>query len=69
RISALSGVPLAQGALRADGLNAVPGDTGARNGDLMATLMDNTCLIVENLGGRCDRATQLLLMERWHRQD
>lgn len=69
RISALSGVPLAPGALRADGLNAVPSETGVSRGDLMATLMENTCLIVDNLGGRCDRAEQQQLMERWHSRD
>ncbi|MFM7312883.1 MAG: metal ABC transporter substrate-binding protein, partial [Cyanobium sp.] len=47
RISALSGVPLAPGALRPDGRNAVPGELGSDNGDVMGTLTDNTCLIVE----------------------
>ena len=57
RISELSGVPLAPQALRADGLSS--------NGDLMSTLTSNTCLIVEQLGGRCDRATQRRLIAAW----
>jgi hypothetical protein len=65
RISDISGVPLAPGALRADGLNPMPGATGDQSGDLMATLTANTCLIVDNLGGRCDRRGQRQLLDRW----
>ena len=59
RISALSNVPLAPGALRADGLAGDP------RGGLMATLTSNTCRIVDQLGGRCDRSGQTLLIEGW----
>ena len=59
RISELSGVPLAPGALRADGLASAPHD------DLMATLTTNTCLIVDQLGGRCDRTGQRQLIAGW----
>ena len=59
RISELSGVPLAPGALRADGLASTPHD------DLMATLTTNTCLIVDQLGGRCDRTGQRQLIAGW----
>jgi ABC-type Zn uptake system ZnuABC Zn-binding protein ZnuA len=59
RISGLSGVPLAPAALRADGLAPAPRD------NLMATLTANTCLIVEQLGGRCDRAGERRLIEGW----
>ena len=59
RISELSGVPLAPGALRSDGLASAPHD------DLMATLTTNTCLIVDQLGGRCDRTGQRQLIAGW----
>ena len=59
RISELSGVPLAPGSLRADGLASAPHD------DLMATLSTNTCLIVDQLGGRCDRPGQRQLIADW----
>jgi zinc/manganese transport system substrate-binding protein len=59
RISELSGVPLAPGSLRADGLASAPHD------DLMATLTTNTCLIVDQLGGRCDRPGQRQLIAGW----
>jgi len=59
RISELSGVPLAPGSLRADGLASAPHD------DLMATLTTNTCLIVDQLGGRCDRTGQRQLIAGW----
>ena len=59
RISEISGVPLAPGALRADGLASAPQD------DLMATLTTNTCLIVDQLGGRCDRTGQRQLIAGW----
>jgi len=59
RISELSGVPLAPEALRADGLASPPHD------DLMATLTANTCLIVDQLGGRCDRTGQRQLIAGW----
>jgi ABC-type Zn uptake system ZnuABC Zn-binding protein ZnuA len=59
RISELSGVPLAPGSLRADGLASAPDD------DLMATLTTNTCLIVDQLGGRCDRPGQRQLIAGW----
>ena len=63
RISQLSGVPLAPQALRADGL--APGSAPGTAGDLMSTLTANTCLIVESLGGRCDRVGQQQLIRRW----
>jgi len=56
RISELSGVPLAPQPLRADGL---------AGGDLMATLTANTCLIVDQLGGRCDRRGEQRLIGQW----
>ena len=56
RISDLSGVPLTPQALRADGL---------ADGDLMATLTANTCLIVDQLGGRCDRRGAQGLISQW----
>jgi ABC-type Zn uptake system ZnuABC Zn-binding protein ZnuA len=62
RISQLSGVPLAPLALRADGL--APGPSAAA-GDLMTTLTGNTCLIVQQLGGRCDKAGQQQLISQW----
>ena len=55
RISSLSGVPLAPRPLKAD--------SGGEN--LMATLTGNTCLIVEGLGGRCDRSSARRLVEQW----
>ena len=55
RISSLSGVPIAPQALRAD--------SGGVN--LMSTLTANTCLIVEALGGRCDRTGQAALIRDW----
>jgi zinc/manganese transport system substrate-binding protein len=57
RISSLSGVPIAPQPLRAD--------TGGAN--LMSTLTNNTCLIVDALGGRCDRAGQSALIQEWER--
>ena len=62
RISALSGVPLSAEPLMADGL-APAGDGSASS--LVATLSANTCLIVNGLGGRCDRASQEALIESW----
>jgi zinc/manganese transport system substrate-binding protein len=64
RISDLSGVPLAPQALRADGLAPAAGQESS-DGDLMTTLTANTCLIVDQLGGRCDRAGQRELISRW----
>lgn len=61
RISALSGVPLAPAPLVADGL--APASRGFAT--LVATLTDNTCLIVTGLKGRCDRASQQALVQRW----
>lgn len=61
RISALSGVPLAAQPLVADGL----APAGGGEADLISTLTANTCLIVEGLGGRCDRAAQTALIQRW----
>jgi zinc/manganese transport system substrate-binding protein len=55
RISSLSGVPLAPEPLRAD----------AAGDNLLRTLTDNTCLIVDALGGRCDHSTAARLVERW----
>jgi zinc/manganese transport system substrate-binding protein len=57
RISSLSGVPIAPQALRAD--------SGGAN--LVSTLTANTCLIVEALGGRCDRTGQATLIRAWSR--
>jgi zinc/manganese transport system substrate-binding protein len=62
RISALSGVPLSAEPLMADGL-APAGDGSASS--LVATLSANTCLIVNGLRGRCDRASQEALIESW----
>ncbi|MCP9941815.1 zinc ABC transporter substrate-binding protein [Cyanobium sp. ATX 6E8] len=62
RISAFSGVPLSAEPLVADGL-ALAGDGSATS--LVATLSANTCLIVNGLGGRCDRASQEALIESW----
>lgn len=55
RISALSGVPIAPRPLLAD--------NGGDN--LIATLTTNTCLIVEQLGGRCDHQGQAALVQQW----
>ena len=55
RISALSGVPIAPAAL--------PADHGGD--DLMATLTANTCLISQQLGGRCDQADRQRLLRDW----
>ena len=62
RISALSGVPLSAEPLVADGL-APAGDGSASS--LVATLSTNTCLIVNGLQGRCDRASQQVLIQSW----
>lgn len=61
RISSLSGVPIASEPLVADGL--APGPQG--DGNLVATLTANTCLIVNGLGGRCDTSGQRALEKRW----
>lgn len=66
RISSLSGVPLAAQPLIADGL-APAANNGP--GNLMATLTANTCLIVEELGGECDRRAQSALLRQWDRRD
>jgi ABC-type Zn uptake system ZnuABC Zn-binding protein ZnuA len=55
RISALSGVPIAR--------EPLPADHGGD--DLMATLTANTCLVVEHLGGQCDRGGQRALIRQW----
>lgn len=55
RISSISGVPLAPRPLRADSAGT----------NLMATLTDNTCLIVNSLGGRCDASGAAKLMQQW----
>ena len=55
RVSALSGVPIAPQPLRGDAV----GD------NLMATLTANTCLIVDQLKGRCDSASGAQLVARW----
>jgi ABC-type Zn uptake system ZnuABC Zn-binding protein ZnuA len=62
RISALSGVPIAPGALVADSLAPPPPHQQA---SLMRTLSGNTCLIAEQLGGRCDRRTLGSLNRDW----
>lgn len=62
RISRLSGVPLSAESLVADGL-APAGDGSASS--LVATLSANTCLIVNGLQGRCDRASQRALIKSW----
>lgn len=62
RISSLSGVPLSAEPLVADGL-APAGDGSASS--LVATLSANTCLIVNGLQGRCDRASQQALIQSW----
>ena len=61
RVSSLSGVPIAAEPLVADGLAPEPGG----NGNLVATLAANTCLIVNGLGGRCDPSGQRALSQRW----
>jgi len=61
RVSSLSGVPIAAAPLVADGLAAEPDG----NGNLVATLAANTCLIVNGLGGRCDASGQQALSQRW----
>ena len=61
RVSSLSGVPIATSPLVADGLAAEPDG----NGNLVATLAANTCLIVNGLGGRCDASGQRALSQRW----
>ena len=62
RISALSGVPLSAEPLVADGL--APAGAGSAS-SLVATLSANTCLIVNGLQGRCDRASQEALIQSW----
>ena len=61
RVSSLSGVPIAAAPLVADGLAAEPDG----NGNLVATLAANTCLIVNGLGGRCDPSGQQALSQSW----
>lgn len=61
RVSSLSGVPIAAEPLVADGLAPEPDG----NGNLVATLAANTCLIVNGLGGRCDPSGQQALSQRW----
>ena len=56
RISDLSGVPIAPRSLLSD--------NGGDN--LLATLTANTCLIVEGLGGRCDRSAEAVLLRQWN---
>lgn len=56
RIGDLSGVPIASRPLLAD--------NGGDN--LMVTLTANTCLIVEGLGGRCDRTAAAALVQQWN---
>ena len=63
RISSLSGVPLAPAPLVADGL-AKARDNSVSS-DLVATLTANTCLIVNGLQGRCDKASQRNLIHQW----
>lgn len=55
RISELSGVPIAP--------RPLPADHGGD--DLMATLTANTCLVVVQLGGRCDAAGRERLLRSW----
>ena len=55
QVSRLSGVPIAPQPLRAD----------AGGDNLMATLTANTCRIVEQLKGRCDRAGGERLTQGW----
>ena len=63
RISTLSGVPLAPAPLVADGLAKARDNSGSS--DLVATLTTNTCLIVNGLQGRCDKASQRNLIRQW----
>ncbi|CAK6695867.1 Manganese ABC transporter substrate-binding lipoprotein [Synechococcus sp. CBW1107] len=63
RISELSGVPIAPVPLAADGL--AMGPDGPLS--LMATLVRNTCTIVEGWGGRCDRKGGESLIQAWAR--
>lgn len=56
RISGLSGVPVASRPLRSDNAGE----------NLMATLTANTCLIVDGLGGRCDRSGEAELVRQWN---
>ncbi len=63
RISSLSGVPLAPAPLVADGLAKARDNSGSS--DLVATLTANTCLIVNGLQGRCDKASQRNLIRQW----
>lgn len=58
RISVLSGIPLAQTPLRSDGLSP-------EGADLLTTLTNNTCLIVDQLGGRCHSSGQQQLIQQW----
>ena len=55
RISALSHVPIAPSPLLADHAGE----------NLMRTLTSNTCLIVEQLGGQCDRQARAALQHQW----
>ena len=55
RISALSHVPIAPSPLLADNAGE----------NLMRTLTTNTCLIVEQLGGQCDRSREAALQRQW----
>ncbi|WP_185465297.1 MULTISPECIES: metal ABC transporter substrate-binding protein [unclassified Synechococcus] len=61
RISELSGVPIAAVPLAADGL--AMGPEGPLS--LMATLVRNTCTIVDGWGGRCDRQGGEALVRAW----
>jgi ABC-type Zn uptake system ZnuABC Zn-binding protein ZnuA len=63
RISSLSGIPLAPAPLVADGLAEARDNSGSS--DLVATLTANTCLIVNGLQGRCDKASQRNLIRQW----
>ena len=63
RISSLSGVPLAQAPLVADGLAKARDNSSSS--DLIATLTANTCLIVNSLQGHCDKASQRNLIRQW----
>jgi zinc/manganese transport system substrate-binding protein len=65
RVSSLSGVPIAAKPLVPDGLAPEPGG----NGNLVATLTANICLIAEGLDGRCDRAGAAALELRWRAID
>jgi len=63
RISELSGVPIAPVPLAADGLAMGPDSPLS----LMATLVRNTCTIVEGWGGSCDRKGGEALVQAWSR--